>query len=412
MPPLTLCDMSANKRQMLSGYRLLDLTRAVAGPTCTRMFAEMGADVIKVEAAPDGDMARHISKVDGDRSLYIIQQSLRKQSLCLDWRKPEAIQILHELVPHCDVVVENFRPGIIDRMGLGYERLRELREDIILCSISALGQSGPLAQKPGYDFIAQAYAGVTSMIGDPDGPPSIPLAAIGDASTGVTAAFAIAAALLDRHATGAGQHLDVAILDCYYHYHEVNVHHASRDLMEPHRGGSHMAYVCPAGAFRANGGYLIIMGFLQHWPDLCAAMGRPERVTDPMWSTDAARLARKNEVIADIEAWLATFADVDSAIAKLEAHEVPCAPVLSVRDTLTHPHLLARGTVREIDDPVAGRFHIPGHPVRSSRYAPDSEGVAPKLGEHNRAVLSDLLGYEDSRIDEFVAANVLHEKPY
>lgn len=409
---MTTRAMSGTQRHMLSGYRLLDLTRAVAGPTCTRMFAEMGAEVIKVEAAPDGDMARHISQVEGNRSLYLVQQSLNKKSLCLDWRKPEAIDVLRELVPHCDVVVENFRPGIIDEMGLGYDRLRELREDVILCSISALGQSGPLAQKPGYDFIAQAYAGITSMIGPPDGPPSIPLAAIGDASTGATAAFAIAAALLDRHATGGGQHLDVAILDCYYHYHEVNVHHASRGIMEPHRGGSHMAYVCPAGAFRASGGYVIIMGFLQHWPDMCAAMGRPERVSDPAWATDAARLARKDDVIADIEAWLRGFPDLDSAIAVLEEHGVPCAPVLSVRETLTHPHLVERGTVREIDDPIAGTFQAPGHPVRSSRYPVHPGYVAPKLGEHNREVLGTLLGYDGVRLDALAAAGVLHDKPY
>ncbi len=396
---------------MLTGYRILDITRAVAGPTCTRMFAEMGAEVIKVEAAPGGDMSRQMTKVRNERSLYLVQQSLNKQSLCLDLRTPEAIQILRELVPHCDVVVENFRPGIIDQMGLGYEVLKSLREDIILCSISALGQSGPLAMKPGYDFIAQAYSGITSMIGDPDGPPSIPLAAIGDASTGATAAFAIAAALLDRHATGEGQHLDIAILDCYYHYHEVNVSLASTGAMVPHRGGSHISYVCPAGVFAASGGYIIVMGFLQHWRDLCEAMSRPEWIDDPAWATDAARLEHKAEVIAAIETWLQTFPDVDSAVARLDDCGVPCAPVLSVNETLTHPHLVARGTVRTVHDPIAGEFQIPGHPVRSSRYPHDNPYVAPMLGEHNRRVLSGLLGKSDADIDALAAAGVLQSKP-
>ena len=148
--------MTNNNQQMLSGYRLLDLTRAVAGPTCTRMFAEMGAEVIKIEPSPDGDMSRNISKLRNERSLYFVQQSLNKKSLCVDLRSPEGIELVKDLVPHCDVVVENFKPGVIAKMGLGYDALCELKQDIILCSISSLGQTGPLSSKPGYDFIAQA----------------------------------------------------------------------------------------------------------------------------------------------------------------------------------------------------------------------------------------------------------------
>ena len=200
--------MNTRKQHMLSGYRVLDLTRAVAGPTCTRMFAEMGADVIKIESAPDGEMSRAMSHIRNERSLYTVQQCLNKRSVCVDLRSAEGMALLREMVPHCDIVVENFKPGVIAQMGLGYEVLKGLREDIILCSISALGQSGPLAGKPGYDYIAQAYSGITSMVGEPDQLPALTLAAIGDASTGVTAAFALAAALLDRHRTGQGQHLN------------------------------------------------------------------------------------------------------------------------------------------------------------------------------------------------------------
>lgn len=404
--------MTNRHEHMLSGYRILDLTRAVAGPTCTRMFAEMGADVIKVEPAPDGEMARAVSKIRNERSLYLIQQSLNKQSLCVDLRTPEGLALVHELVPHCDVVVENFRPGVIAAMGLGYDALRELREDIILCSISALGQSGPLASKPGYDFIAQAYAGITSMIGDPDGPPSLPLAAIGDASTGVTGAFAIAAALLDRHRTGEGQHLDIALLDCYYHYHEVNVHQASASggTIKPNRNGSHFTYVCPAGVYCASGGYIVLAAFLHHWPDLCAAMARPDLIDDPAWATDAARLEHVDEVIATVETWLQSFPDVASAVAHLDQHNVPCAPVLSVEETLTFPHHVARGTVRTVNDPIAGEFQIPGHPVRSSRYPADNAYLAPLLGEHNHAILSELLGKTDAEISDLTAAGILQSK--
>ena len=404
--------MTTRSEHMLSGYRILDLTRAVAGPTCTRMFAEMGADVIKVEPSPDGDMARSMSKIRNERSLYLVQQSLNKKSLCVDLRSPEGLALVRELVPHCDIVVENFKPGIIASMGLGYDALCELREDIILCSISALGQDGPLSSKPGYDFIAQAYAGITSMIGDPDGPPSLPLAAIGDASTGVTGAFAIAAALLDRYRTGKGQHLDIALLDCYYHYHEVNVHRASASngALRPHRNGSHFEYVCPAGVYRANGGYIVLAAFLHHWRDLCAAMGRPDLIDDPAWTSDAARLEHVDEVIATVEAWLQTFPDVASAISHLDKHNVPCAPVLSVEDTLTFPHLVERGTVRTINDRIAGEFQIPGHPVRSSRYPAINDYDAPLLGEHNHEILAQLLGKTDAEISRLTSAGILQSK--
>ncbi|MCB1746293.1 MAG: CoA transferase [Gammaproteobacteria bacterium] len=401
--------MSIPNEHLLSGYRILDFTRALAGPSCTRMFAEMGAEVIKVEAAPSGDLTRAVSKLLNDRSLYYVQQNLNKKSLCVDLRKPAGMALIRELVPHCDVVVENFRPGVMAGMGLGYEALQALRPDIILCSISALGQKGPLSGKPGYDFIAQAYAGVTSMIGEADQPPYIPLLGIGDVSTGVHGAFAVAAALLHRGRTGRGQHLDIALLDCYYHYHEVNVHtySATGGATKPTRCGRHLSYVSPAGVFAGTGGDVMIMAFLHHWADLCAAMGREDLVQAVGWATDAERLARQDEVVALIEGWLKGFADVGTAVAKLEEHGVPCAPVLSVAETVEHPHLVARGTVRTINDPVAGEFKVPGMPIRTSDYPYDADYVAPTLGQHNGAVLADVLGKDAEEIARLETDGVL-----
>ncbi len=404
--------MAPPAEHLLTGIRILDLTRALAGPSCTRMFAELGAEVIKIEAAPRGDMVRGISQLRGPRSLYIIQQSLNKKSLCVDLRTAEGMALVRELVPHCDAVVENFKPGVMADMGLGYEDLRKLKDDIILCSISALGQTGPLARKPGYDYIAQAYAGITSMIGEPDQPPHIPLAGIGDVSSGVHGAFAIAAAILNRQRTGQGQHLDIAILDTYYHCHEVNVHQCSGSggAIQPTRAGRHLAYLCPAGVYRGTGGSLVLMGFMHHWQDLCAAMDRPELATDPEWSTDAVRLKKREQVIALIEAWLATFPDVASALATIEAHGVPCAPVLSVAETLTHPHLVERGTVRTVRDPYAGEFQIPGMPIKTSGYPANCDWRAPTLGEHNRALLETLLGRSAAQVDALYEAGVLVEE--
>lgn len=399
---------------MLTGLRILDLTRALAGPTCTRMLVEMGAEVIKIEPAPGGEMTRFIAKFrDDDRSLYYVQQNRGKKSVCIDLRKPEGLQIVKDLVPHVDVVVENFKPGVIKEMGLGFEDLKKVKPDIVLCSISALGQSGPLSGKPGYDYIAQAYAGVTSMIGEPDQPPYLPLLGLGDVGTGVHAALAILAALRYRDRTGRGQHLDVGLLDVYYHCHEINVtmYSGTNGQVEPTRGGRHLTYVCPAGVFRASEGRdITIMAFLHHWRDLCQAMGRADLANHPDWDTDAKRLARKPEVVALIETWLQSLPTADEAMRTLEAHGVPCAPVLSVAETTREPHLRARGTVRQVTDRLAGTFDIPGFPLRFSDFPTPLPLEAPLLGEHNADVLSGVLGRSADDIAQLRASGVLVEK--
>ncbi|HVN91485.1 MAG TPA: CaiB/BaiF CoA-transferase family protein [Candidatus Binataceae bacterium] len=395
----------------LTGLKVLDFSRALAGPSCTRMLVEMGADVIKVEAAPSGDMTRGMSKLRNDRSLYYIQQNRGKKSLCVDLRDPRGMALVTSLIPKVDVVVENFKPGTMQEMGLGYDRLREMKQDIILCSISALGQSGPLAKLPGYDFIAQAYSGATSMIGEAGGTPYIPLVAVGDVNTGVHGALAILAALRYRDHTGKGQHLDVGLLDVYYHCHEVSVHQysGSNGQLKPSRQGPHLNYVAPAGVFKANGGWIVIMSFLHHWKDLCKAMNRPDLVTDQKMGTDAGRLANRAEMIKLIEDWLATFPDRDSAVEHMQKNAVPCAPVLSIEETVSHPHLRARGTVRTVEDPIAGKFEIPGFPLRFSAIPEPLPLETPTLGQHNDEILRDWLGRSNKEIAELREKGVLVE---
>jgi len=396
----------------LTGLRILDFTRALAGPTCTRMLAEMGAEVIKVEPAPKGDMSRAAS-VYNKRSLFFVQHNRGKKSLCVNLRDARGMALVAELVRHVDVVVENFKPGVMADMGLSYDRLRELKSDIILCSISALGQTGPLAHKPGYDYIAQAYAGVTSMIGDEDEPPYIPLVGLGDVNTGVHGALAVLAALRHRDRTGRGQHLDVALLDVYYHFHEINVHQvrASGGKIKPTRVGRHMTYLCPGGVFRAAAGHVVIMGFFHHWPDLCRAMERLDLIEDPLYSTDLARLERREEVVKLIEEWLQRFPDVTSAVAHLERFDVPVAPVLSVAETLDHPHLRARGTVRTIRDAVyGGEIDVPGFPLKFSDFPEELPLTAPTLGQHNRDILTTYLKKTPEDVDRLRAEGVLVER--
>ena len=405
--------MPNGMEHILSDLKVLDFTRALAGPSCTRMMAEMGADVIKVESGPRGDMTRLMSTFEKERSLYYIQQNLGKKSFCVNIRDPRALAAIKELVAQMDVVVENFKPGVMQKMGLGYEDLRKIKPDVILCSISALGQKGPLSGKPGYDYIAQAYSGVTSMIGAPDDAPYLPLVGMGDVSTGVHGALAVVSALHYRDRTGQGQHLDIGLLDVYYHYHEVNVHQysGSKGEIKPTRAGRHLTYVSPAGIFRAKGGSLVIMAFLHHWKDLCAAMGKPELVEHERYGNDVTRLQHRDEVVAIIETWLQeTFPDVDSAVAHMEEFGVPVAPVLSVAETTRHPHLRARGTVRTISDPLAGEFDIPGMPLRFSGFPDDLPLRAPTLGQHNEEILTQYLNRSPEEVERLRADGVLYEK--
>src|SRR5690242_6576478 len=223
------------RRHVLEGFKVLDFTQFVAGPTVSKLMAEMGAEIIKVELAPDGDRCRTVAYFKNNRSGYFVQQNRGKMSLCIDIRKPAGVELIRELIRNVDIVVENFAPGVISRMGFGYETVREINPKIVMCSVSTFGQTGPLANDPGYDFIGQAYAGVTSLSGEEGGPPFPPMLAVGDVSTGVHALAAIACALLYRDRTGDGQYLDISLLDSYFNYHDVNVQmvSASGGAMKP-----------------------------------------------------------------------------------------------------------------------------------------------------------------------------------
>ena len=226
-------------------------------------------------------------------------------------------------------------------------------------------------------------------------------------------ALAILAALRHRDRTGRGQHLDIGLLDVYYHCHEMNVitHSGTHGRVSPQRAGRHLTYMCPAGVFRASGGRdITIMAFLHHWKDLCAAMNRPDLAADPTLDSDPKRLERRAEVIALIETWLQGFSDPAEAIAILEAHNVPCAPVLSVAESMVEPHLVARGTIRTIDDPLAGSFEVPGFPLRFSDFPEPLPLTAPTLGQHNDDVLTGLLGKSEEDVARLRAAGVLLER--
>jgi crotonobetainyl-CoA:carnitine CoA-transferase CaiB-like acyl-CoA transferase len=401
-------------KHVLDGYKVLDFTQVLAGPTVTRLMAEMGAEIIKVELLPGGDFSRGFPLFKDGRSAYYVQQNRGKKSLAIDVKKPAGLAIIKELLPKVDVVVQNYAPGVIDRMGLGYEAIKAINPRIIMCSVSAFGQTGPLSAEPGYDYIAQAYAGVTYMIGEADGPPFFPMLGVGDVSTGAHAMGAIACALLYRERTGQGQHLDIALIDCYYHCHEMNVqvYSVSGGTIKPKRSGSHHPQICPCGIFKGKETYMFIIAFLDHqWARLCEVMGRPELIQDPRFISSLKRLENLDAVAEAIQTWLVSAESDEAAMQALKDARIPVAPVLSIEQTVNHPHFKARHTVRKIHDRVLGEFDAPGFPLKFSAFPGELPLEAAFLGEHNAEVLGKYLGYSAERVSKLEADGTLGKEP-
>ena len=405
----------ASRQGMLAGYKVLDFTQIVAGPTTTRLLAEMGAEVIKVEQAPKGDPARLNGILKKGRSGYFIQHNVCKQSLCVNLKTEEGRDIVRGLIPHMDVVVENYSPGAIKRLGFAYEELQKLNPRIIMCSISALGQTGPLSHVPGYDFIAQAYSGFNEVTGERGRAPAMPQAAIGDVSTGVHAFGAIACALLHRERTGEGQYIDVSLLDAYIHSHDFTIqsHSASGGKFVPTRSGAHHMGLAPCGIFQAKDGFVVIVGALDHqWQGVARTIGHPEFVEDPRFRTNRDRVHHKKELIQAIEAWLDTMPNREEAVAALHCERVPAAPVLTIPEVVNHPHLLEREAIRPIQDKVLGDFVLPGFPFRfSSSARTDAPFEAPDLGEHNESVLRNYLAYTADQLERLAQDGILVSRP-
>ena len=400
------------RKHVLDGVKVLDFTHVLAGPTCTRLMVETGADVIKVEAAPTGDMVRFMPALKDGRSGYYIQQNRGKKAICLNLRDERAQEVVHKLVKDVDVVVENFTPGVMNRLNIDYETLSAINPDLIMCSISAFGQKGPLANLPGFDYIAQAYAGVIDMIGEENGSPYFPGLGMGDVSTGAHAYGAITAALFHRERGGSGQHLDIALLDCLFHCHEINVqgYDGSDGALVPHRSGAHHFAVAPLGLFKGKEKYLVIIAIGGQWDNLLKVIGKEAFNDDPRFADNAGRTEHKQVLIDAIEAWLQTTSSDDEAVRILQENHVPVAPVLSVPEAMNHPHHIERQTVRTVTDRAFGDLKVPGMPLRFSAFPEFLDLQAGFLGEHNAEVLGGI-GYTEAEVKTLTAEGVLADEP-
>ncbi len=395
----------------LSGVRVLDLTQYLSGPSCTLLMAGLGADVIKVEPAPGGDAARVLPIVDGVRSSYYVQQNRGKRSICIDINKPDGHRIIRELAAECDVLVENFSAGVLDRRGLGAEELRAENPALIYASISAFGRTGSKAGLAGYDLIGQAVAGSVAMAGEPDGAPLAAGAPIADVASGMMTFGAILSALYARVTSGEGQFIDISLVEPVFNMHPFQIQgpSATGGKARLKRTGRHFGAVPPAGTYQGPEGWLVLQVLDPQWSRLCDAAAAIDLGADERFTTAKDRADNRHTLVDVLEAWMQTFPSDRALLDHLEAHRVPAAAVIDPADAHEHDWFWERGALATIDDPVHGELRVPGFPIHtSSQPRREVEPPAPFLGEHNQEILSELLGYDAAAVDALHDEGVLH----
>ena len=396
----------------LRGIRVIDCSHFLAGPFLSRCLAAMGAEVIKVERPTAGDGGRaHPYFIDG-HSGYFLQQNMGKQGLCVNVRDPRGLELMHRLAEGADVFIENYRPGALDRLGLGYADLSARNPRLVYCSISAYGHSGPDADNPGFGLIAEAKSGAMAMIGVPGEAPPLFRIALADMYTGIHGVAAVNAALLGRATSGRGQHIDLALYDCMVSMHEyaVQCYTLSGGEEVPVQTGHDLPESTVYGVFPGRDGYLVITAQTDAiWLRLAKLVGGDALAADTRFHGQEGRNAHREKIRAMIQAWAMEQPSVRACLDALDAAGVPSAKVQGIDDVLADPQIRARGMVIEQDHPVLGRIRMPNLPFRFSGYEPPVPAVAPAIGEHNRSIAASL-GYSGEEIASMIADGVLYQE--
>jgi len=390
----------------LEDIRVLDFTRVMSGPFATMLLGDLGADVIKIEP-PGGDDTRGWGPpwIGGD-SAYFMSANRNKRSMIIDLKKLEGKEIVKKLVEKSDVVVENFRPGVAEQLGISYDNLSKINPRIIYCSISGFGQSGPHRDKPGYDLIALAMSGLMSITGEPNRPPvkfGVPIA---DLTTALFAALSIVSALYWREKTGRGQYIDMALLDAQVLLlsHQAFNYFATGE--EPRRMGSAHPNIVPYQAFETSDGYIIVtVGSEKLWEQFCKAIGRPDLIENPKFRTNADRVINREELIEELE-WVFKPKPTRFWIEELEKAGVPAAPILTVGQVLNDEYVRYRGMVLEIEHPEAGVIKMLGTPFKMSVTPGVVRSPPPTRGQHTFEILREL-GFDDEEIIELKSKHVV-----
>jgi CoA:oxalate CoA-transferase len=379
----------------LAGVRVLDFSRLLAGPFCTAMLADLGAEVIKVESR-EGDDYRHIGPfVNGESALFALVNR-GKRSVVLDLKTPEGQRAARALAIKSDVVVENFRPGVADRLGVGYAELARGHPKLVYASISGFGQSGADGERPAYDVVAQAMSGLMSVTGAPDGPPMQVGEPIGDMAAGIYAAFGIVTALFACERHGVGRRLDVALTDSLVSLMMMAVAQHCYGGVRPRRVGNRHPISTPFGSFRAADGDIIIaVASNALFSRLAAALGRPELARNPRYGDDASRTRHEPELRAEIEAWTGAR-PVAEAVRALTAAGVPASPIAELPEVVTSTYVAARELFHRLVHPVMGPITLIEQPVHFAGLPRGRIGLPPALGADTETALRDIAGLDDS----------------
>jgi len=411
----------------LDGVKILDFTHVQSGPTCTQLLAWFGADVIKVERAGEGDITRgQLRDVPNVDSLYFTMLNHNKRSITIDAKNPKGKAILERLVKECDVLVENFAPGALDRMGFTWERIQELNPKMIVASIKGFGP-GPYQDCKVYENVAQCAGGSASTTGFDDGPPLVTGAQIGDSGTGLHLALGIVCALYQRKTSGRGQKVNAAMQDGVLNLCRVKLRDQQRldrtGVMEeyPQYPNGHFGEAVPRAGNASGGGqpgwilkckgwendpnaYIYFITQAPVWKEICQVIGREDWITDPRYATPKGRLPHLMEIFDGIEQWTKTKTKFE-AMEILNKYDIPCGPILSMKEIAEEPSLRKTGTVVEVDHPTRGKYLTVGNPIKLSD-SPTEVKRSPLLGEHTDEIMKEL-GYSDAEIEELHAAKVI-----
>lgn len=391
----------------LNGLKVLDMTRVLAGPYCTMLMADLGADVIKVEMPGTGDDSRHFGPYQNGESAYFMSLNRNKRSMTLNLKHEEGKKLLKELVKKVDVLVENFRPGTMEKLGLGYEVLKEINPKLIYAASSGFGHSGPYSKKPAYDGVVQAMGGIMSITGEKDGEPTRVGPSIGDIAAGLFTTIGILAALTHRNESGIGQKVDVAMLDCQVAMLENAIarYVVTKEVPKP-MGNRHTSIV-PFEPFESKDSKIVIaVGNDGIWKRFCSVTGLDELVDDPKYSTNPER-NNNYDSLRPILAEKLKEKTTDDWSKIFDEAGVPNGPINYVDKVLENEQVLARDMIVEVDHPKAGKLKMPGVAIKLSETPGDIRTAAPLLGEHTESLLKELFDYSDEEIQNLISKGVL-----
>lgn len=392
----------------LEHIRVLDLTRALAGPFCTMILCDLGAEVIKVEIPEKGDDSRAVGPFKNEKSLYFLSLNREKKSISLNLKTDKGKQLFLELVKKVDVLVENFRPGTMEKLGFGYETLKQVNPELIYAASSGFGHTGPDSQRPAYDMLVQAMGGIISITGWPDTPPTRVGASIGDITASFFTAIGILSALYQRTMSGEGQKIDISMLDCQVAILENALVRYQVSGVPPKPLGNRHPTITPFQAFKAKDDYVVVaVGNDNIWGKFCVAIGREDLIEHEKFATNKKRTEYIDELIPILAKILemktvAEWSDI------FEKAQIPSSPINTIDTVMHHPQVLARNMVVEVDDKDAGTVKIAGNPIKmTSIEEKPTRRPAPEIGEHNREIFQDWLGYSDEDLEQWSKAGVI-----